>query len=248
MGLFSYLIVVGNTKQHKLAPILAPKWFTLLAKIGFEQDWLSGIYLLTVGDFSVDIPCAGIFLNLFNPDKCQPSVTWFIHHNVPVWYPWGEKEAHSAAQNPDFAWHYTLSANALCPPSLLFLPSPLSTPPCPSSPQIFLSEGETDVMKANLPKPQHQLSPHHLTETTYQSWREFFTLQSLRNTETEKSETPGQQQTHLNRMRKPPTVNTKVFIWTSSTNPNIPLDQLYHHTRVSKKYNEDTIGDYGENQ
>jgi hypothetical protein len=247
MGLFSYLIAVGNTKQHEVAPILAPEWFTLLTEIGFEQDWLSGIYLSTVGDFSVDIPRAGIFLDLFNPDKRQPSVAWFIHHNVPVWYPWGEKEAHSAARNPDFARHYAPSADALRPPSPLFLPSPLSTPPRPSSPQILLNEGETDVTKANLPTPQHQPSPHHLTETTYQSWREFFTLRSLRNAETEKSETPGQQQTRLNRMRKPPTVNTKVFIWTSSTNPNIPLDQLYR-TRVSKRYNEDTIGDYGENQ
>jgi hypothetical protein len=240
MGLLSHLIAVGNTKQHNVALSLAPWWFTALEEIDFEQDWLSVIYSLTIGDFSVDTHCAGVFVNLINPAQCQPPIDWFIHHNVPVWYPWGTREMNHAEQDPVFVQSFAPPAEAFRSSSPLFLPSSLSTPPRCSSPPTFFDPIKNNTIMAKSPTPKHK-------QPTYQTWEEFFALQSLFNAKAEKLETPLTWQQCLNHLRKPPTVNTKVFIWVQSLKPNVPPHQLYCE-RVSKKFNEDTIGDYGEAQ
>jgi hypothetical protein len=221
------------TKEHNVALSLAPQWFTTLEEIGFEQDWLSGIYLLTIGDFSVDTHCTGVFVNLINLAQCQPPVDWFIHHNVPVWYPWGTREMNCAERDPVFVQSFAPLAKAFRSSSPLFLPSPLSSLPRPSSPPTFFDPIKNDTIMAKSPTPKHE-------QPTYQTWEEFFALWSLCNAEAEKSETPLMWQQCLNCLRKPPTVNTKVFIWVQSLKPNVPPHQLYRE-QVSKKFNEDSL-------
>ncbi len=58
-----------------------------------EMTWLDSLVSSVAYNFHSDTARTGIFLHLPAQDMFQPSVEWFCHYNVPVWYAWGQEQA-----------------------------------------------------------------------------------------------------------------------------------------------------------
>jgi hypothetical protein len=86
-------------------PGTVPVWFEVLAGAGFNQGWLSGIYLSLNCSFSPDIPRAGVFIRIGEDESC---VQFLCKYHVPVWYPWGPKQEAWAHNYPWLAMYAPL--------------------------------------------------------------------------------------------------------------------------------------------
>ncbi len=80
-------------------------------------------------------------------------------------------------------------------------------------------------------------------EIHFPSWKEFFTSREALNKRLETTETASEKQKRLSRERKPPTHSAKVFRWVKD-----PASDCYIREQVSKKWRQDTLGDYSSNQ
>lgn len=242
MALLSHLIAISEAKLHEVAPTNAPDWFEALADVGFEQPWLSGVLSSIICSFSNATPRVGVFINIVSPLHGQPPVEWFIYHHIPIWYPWGTREQRLAGEVPAFARFAPYYHSGARTP--LFFSSPSYTPSIrsPPSPSQYLDPESHTSRTSGVSSTLHSRAPAQ--EKPYQSWEEFFAQRELRNAEKEKRETPAERQKRLQRARDRPVKKAKVFIWTTSEDPDIPLSQLYRQP-VPKKYNEDNIGAYG---
>ncbi len=80
-------------------------------------------------------------------------------------------------------------------------------------------------------------------ETHLPSWKEFFASREAMNRHLETTETATDKQKRLSRERKPPTHSAKVFCWVK----DLTSDQ-YVREQVSKKWRQDTLGNYSSKQ
>ncbi|KJA13949.1 hypothetical protein HYPSUDRAFT_150974, partial [Hypholoma sublateritium FD-334 SS-4] len=75
------------------------------------------------------------------------------------------------------------------------------------------------------------------------SWKEFFASREALNKRLEITETASDKQKRLSREKKPPTQSAKVFRWVKDH-----TSERYIREQVSKKWRQDTLGDYSSNQ
>lgn len=92
----SYAIAVSLTVSGDPLDGGIPYWFYFLSGQQMEQLWLSGIQASPGGTFSPYVARAGMLLKVLQPEREQFSVDWLCRFHVPVWYPWGPKEAQAA--------------------------------------------------------------------------------------------------------------------------------------------------------
>ena len=186
MGLLSYLVAAGESnyskKQHlELTP---PRWFEVLANAGFEQTWLAGINSSTICSFRRETARAGVFIHFTPVDKDQPSIRWYCHYHVPVWYRWGDAEKCCAEKDPQLALLAPLPEQLQVGTTML-----VREPPSIPHPDA--------TRKKYLPRP----------------WQAFFARRDKLNARRMQTETPVERQRRLARARDPPTISAKVFEW-----------------------------------
>lgn len=76
-----------------------PKWFRILVRAHPDlQGWLSSVRSYWCNVEKQNIP--GLFFNLEHYHTASPSLSWLYENNIPVWYPWGEKETLIAKMDP----------------------------------------------------------------------------------------------------------------------------------------------------
>lgn len=99
----SYAIAVSLTIYDDPLDSGVPKWFYVLFNQQMEQLWLSGIQASSAATFNASVDRAGVLLNILEPQREQFSVDWLCRFHVPVWYPWGAREAQAAISDPKMA-------------------------------------------------------------------------------------------------------------------------------------------------
>jgi hypothetical protein len=222
IGMLSYLIAEFDIRKPPL-PGTVPVWFEVLAGAGFDQGWLSGIYSSLNCSFSPDIPRAGAFIHIGEDGRC---VQFFCKYHVPVWYPWGPKQEAWARKYPWLAMYAPLPEQfQAATTSLVRAPSP---PPTPRVGAITLGGSATTS-----------------EGKTHQTWHKFFAARDERHAQKLMYESPEDCQRRLNRQRKPPTKNTKVFRWIVSLHGD-PSKRV--RTLITKKEHEDWFDYYGPKQ
>jgi hypothetical protein len=100
IGLLSYKIAMADSSSENDWPSI------LQNELGFHPTIADLIRASDTGTFSHEVQCVGVFLYLSKADiisTLQPSVRWFIAHNIPIWYQWDEDEVERAKHDPVFA-------------------------------------------------------------------------------------------------------------------------------------------------
>ncbi|KAF9042035.1 hypothetical protein BJ165DRAFT_1405764 [Panaeolus papilionaceus] len=102
VGLLAYNIAIATLSTNdKLNNPRPPSWWKYLNKTcNHSQAILSDIRTSDLGGFNTSNR-VGTFLWILDPPEDQPSVEFFKYFNVPVFYPWGAKEAAKALSDPD---------------------------------------------------------------------------------------------------------------------------------------------------
>lgn len=96
MAGLSYAIALSITIRNEGFQEEMPHWFSFLSSQGWSQIWLSGIRSSPVASFDPSIDRVGVFVQVLQPHREQYSVDWLCKFAVPVWYPWGRREAEAA--------------------------------------------------------------------------------------------------------------------------------------------------------
>jgi hypothetical protein len=97
MGFLSFLISrleLCRPDSHPSLPTSPlPDWYNLLRnKSGYADSWLDGLSSSTVCSFDLRTPRAGIVFRWVDKDERRPSIEWFYHHHVPLWFTWTSTE------------------------------------------------------------------------------------------------------------------------------------------------------------
>lgn len=103
MAGLSYAIAISKTFQNESLDEIFPYWFSFLSDQRFKQVWLSGLSSSQVSTFSPSVDRVGVFLQLLHSNRDQPSVDWFYHYTIPVWYPWGHRETQASLSDSRLA-------------------------------------------------------------------------------------------------------------------------------------------------
>ena len=99
----SYAIAVSLSSYDDRLDGGVPKWFHVLFDQQMAQIWLSGIQASSAATFNTSVDRAGVLLNILEPQRGQYSVDWLCRFHVPVWYPWGAREAQAAISDTQIA-------------------------------------------------------------------------------------------------------------------------------------------------
>ena len=99
----SYAIAISLTMCNDPLDSGIPQWFYILSAQQMEQFWLLGMQASSAAMFNPSVAHAGILLKILEPERGQFSVDWLCRFHVPVWYPWGIKEAQAATSNSRIA-------------------------------------------------------------------------------------------------------------------------------------------------
>ena len=100
IGVLSYLIAGADTAPENDWPSL------LQNELSFHPAIADLIRASDFGTFSREVQRVGVFIHLSKQDIMdtnQPSVCWFIPHNIPIWYRWDKHEIEWAKHDPVFA-------------------------------------------------------------------------------------------------------------------------------------------------
>ncbi|KJA13375.1 hypothetical protein HYPSUDRAFT_151668, partial [Hypholoma sublateritium FD-334 SS-4] len=109
------------------------------------------------------------------------------------------------------------------------------------SPMIPEADSADSSSTLDVSDTQGTVSTHQ--EHVLSIWQKFSEARKVLTQRMEQTETERQRQTRLDRARKPPTKSAKVFRWVKDDVTNI-----YIREQVSKKWREDTLGDYSAKQ
>ncbi|KAF9032718.1 hypothetical protein BJ165DRAFT_1598960 [Panaeolus papilionaceus] len=98
MGFMSYLVSLSQLPRHyrsfQLQEEDVPTWYTCLQDAGFEDDWLESLTQSTVCEFDACISRVGVVLQLSQYGMENPPISWFLRHNIPIWFLFNAKEEH----------------------------------------------------------------------------------------------------------------------------------------------------------
>ena len=95
MGALSYAIAISLSHNNDDIDDGIPHWFSFLNEREYSQIWLSGIKSSVVATYGYgpSVDRVGVFVQLFQRHREQFSVDWLMAYGIPVWYPWGTREA-----------------------------------------------------------------------------------------------------------------------------------------------------------
>lgn len=110
MAMVSLGIAIAEISDGHPGAETAPKWFVEFSK-HMDESTLSGIRQ-QLGHFNGSLYRAGVFLDLCSPQE-QPTVDFFVHLNIPIWYRWGSKETSRLQNNPSYWGKYIPPAHLL---------------------------------------------------------------------------------------------------------------------------------------
>lgn len=182
MGLLSYQFARAKCLED-------PHWHSFLQdSLKLPPMWSDCIHASDIGTYT-QVPRAGVFLYLSKKDikaTRQPSVRWFVSHNIPVWYKWGPEEVERAKREPAFA--------ALGP----------------------LPEQTEDVVMIPCPEfvsATDQMPPIESTSAQIIRLQQFFQKRDDQRPRLLDLETPIERERRLNRERCPPTRSARVYVW-----------------------------------
>ena len=100
IGVVSYLIAGADTASDN-------DWTSLLLnELSFHPAIADLIRTSDFGTFTGEVQRVGAFIYLSKQEiknTHQPSVRWFIAHNIPIWYRWDKREIERAKHDPVFA-------------------------------------------------------------------------------------------------------------------------------------------------
>ncbi|PPQ84297.1 hypothetical protein CVT24_012864 [Panaeolus cyanescens] len=102
VGVIAYVIAVAQvTTNDAERPDEPPTWWQMLSrKDTHSANIISSLSMTAFGGFHKR-DRVGTFLDILDTPMCQPSVDFFHHFNVPVFYAWGPAEAVTALKNPE---------------------------------------------------------------------------------------------------------------------------------------------------
>lgn len=110
MAMVSFGIAVAEISDGHGEANMVPKWYYDFVR-HTDEPTLSGIRQ-QLGQFTESFSRAGVFVDLCDSQE-QPTVDFFVHLNVPVWYRWGPKEESHARNNPNYWQRYFPPAHLL---------------------------------------------------------------------------------------------------------------------------------------
>jgi hypothetical protein len=58
----------------------------------YPADWLDGLCSSTVCSFDTKTPRAGVVFEWSKADNTRPDISWFLDHNIPLWFVWSKEE------------------------------------------------------------------------------------------------------------------------------------------------------------
>jgi hypothetical protein len=138
MGSLSYAIAISISCRQECLSEEMPHWFSFLYEREYPQIWLSGIRSSIVATFDSSVDRAGVFVQLCQRHREQYSVEWLCKLGIPVWYPWGTREAKASLTDSRLARFaplpHQLQENSTF---LTKNPSPQSQPTMESQSQAF---------------------------------------------------------------------------------------------------------------
>ncbi|KIK02360.1 hypothetical protein K443DRAFT_6143 [Laccaria amethystina LaAM-08-1] len=183
MGLLSYQFARAKCLED-------PGWHSfLLDSLKLSPLWSDCVHASDIGTYTREVPRAGVFLYLSKKDieaTQQPSVHWFVSHNIPVWYKWGQEEVERAKREPAFA--------ALGP-----LPEQME---------------DVVISTTDLAKPiAISLEPIESSFAQIIRLQQFFQKRDDRRPHLLDLGTPIERERRLNRERCPPRKTARVYVW-----------------------------------
>ncbi|KIJ90619.1 hypothetical protein K443DRAFT_135642 [Laccaria amethystina LaAM-08-1] len=97
IGLFSYAVARADSTSYQ-------QWHSFLVeKLQFHPSIIDLICASDIGTCTHESRRVGTFIHLNSKDirdSCQPSIQWFVAHNIPVWYQWDKFEIKRAEGDP----------------------------------------------------------------------------------------------------------------------------------------------------
>ena len=216
----------------------------------------------TVCDFSSRCPRVGLFLDFLEDHKGRRhQVKWYTYLNVPVWYPWTASHEKAVKERRQLeylqppaevlqvaATFIIRTPTAILPSALL--PSSSAPPPSPAQPPPQSYEPHSPQPVFNEPQPCHDntsgtdLQAIRKACIATKPWLKFFKAREELDRKKLAKETATQQQTRLNRERKPPIKKVDVFVWDwSDEDP-----QQLVRTKVTRREGEDILSSYPDSQ
>ncbi|PPQ82407.1 hypothetical protein CVT24_002290 [Panaeolus cyanescens] len=102
VGLMAYHVAIAEiTTKDDQRPDEPPTWWRVLSRKGSHSpDMISSLRMTALGGFH-NCDRVGTFLDVLDPPARQPSVDFFHHFKVPVFYAWGTAEAVMGLKNPE---------------------------------------------------------------------------------------------------------------------------------------------------
>jgi hypothetical protein len=221
MGSLSYAIAISISHHRERFYDDMPHWFSFLSEKEYSQIWLSGIRSSTVATFDSSVDRVGVFVQLCQRHREQFSVDWLHKFGIPVWYPWGTREARESLADPHLA-RFAPLPHQLQESSTFLTTNPSPQPQPTMEPQTQASSSEPQTRASDCKLPISYFLPNlyiyiHLgaaSSTVIPSWKAFFEKRQARNERLKARETPRERQSRESREKNPPVKKTKVFLWT----------------------------------
>ena len=197
-------------------------WIDLLLSsgidAGIDKRWVDLLMDTTIVLYTPEVERAGIFLHLTDEHSLRPTVAWYALYGVPVWYPWGSKEA---------ALHrlkvYAPLPHQLQNATTFFTRSPaeVASVPCHTK-----SAESTEAASRKTPCTKKM--------------DKFFETRVLRNARKVASETPEDRKARLNRV--PPRVSAPMYLWEEND------DGEYDRVLVPRRERDEMFDEYSKEQ
>lgn len=225
MGALSYAIAVSISHRQEGFYDDMPHWFSFLNEREYSQIWLSGIRSSIVATFDSSVDRTGVFVQLCQRHREQFSVDWLCGFGVPVWYPWGTREAQASLADAHLARFaplpHQLQENSTF---LTTNPSPQPLPTTEPQTQAFDCKFFLSLLSLLIYIYFHLGAASF---TVIPSWKAFFEKRRVRNERLKARETPKERQSRESREKKPPVKRTKVFMWTRTESGEYRRESFY---------------------
>ena len=181
-------------------------WFKMLADKNVPQTWIANLQMSEV--CATDIERVGAFIIFKDPARDFPELKYLERLNVPMWYPWGEREVAIAKAMPQMAYFWYPTQEQLESPAILNFYDTI--PPHVPDNQPAISQTPQSPPKVSLSRPGTPPSPHS-GQKPGQTWQEFFKARDERRAQ--RTETAKEREVRISRERNPGTRKATFFEW-----------------------------------
>ena len=102
IGALAFAIALSDFMEPRKNGAI-PAWYLALRDAGLDEMWVDGVRTSPMMRFDANTLRVGVIMDILSPQGIQASVDWLCNFHVPVWYPWGTREATAASLVPDIA-------------------------------------------------------------------------------------------------------------------------------------------------